>query len=112
MAQVKDFPKLEVKRFAIALCSRGVWGVITSESPKEIEFKDGSKSLCHTGFACRGTVIAGWGVNEGKTIIKRQGDSWASRAPHVIGYLEGINPNQPIEEILEYARRKLTAVNL
>lgn len=112
MAQAKNFPKLEAKQFAIALCSVGVWGIITSEKPEELTFKDGSKSVCHTGFTCRDTVVAGFGMYEGKTFIKKKGDSWASKKPQVVAYLYCVNPDTPIEDLIEYARRKLSALNL
>jgi len=112
MAQAKQFPKLPAKQFAVALCSKNVWGVIFSDGKQEIEFEDGSVSECYTGFACRGTVIAGWGHKTGETIIKKEGDLWASRDPHVVAYLEGINPDQPIEDILMLARHRLSALNL
>lgn len=117
MAQAKNLTNLPVKKFALALCSKNVWGVITSDEPKAITFADGSTSTCHTGFACRGTVIAGWGSQEGTTIIKKEGDLWASRNPHVVAYLgdfDGADINDPkvLAEILNYGRRKLACMNL
>lgn len=112
MAQAKNFPRLEPKKYAIALCSRNVWGVITSDGKRDIEFADGSSSSCYTGFACRGTVLAGWGIHEGKTFVKEQGEPWASRNPHVVAYLYEMSDDTPIEDILEFARSKLSAMNL
>jgi hypothetical protein len=117
MAQAKNLPNLPVKKFALALCSKNVWGVITSDQPKEITFGDGSTSTCHTGFACRGTVIAGWGEKEGTTVIKQEGDLWASRNPHVVAYLgdfDGADLSDPLvlAEILAYGRHKLSCMNL
>jgi hypothetical protein len=37
-----------------------------------LTFKDGSKSLCHTGFTCRDTVVAGFGMYEGKPSSRRK----------------------------------------
>lgn len=111
MAQAKNMPNLPVKKYALALCSKNVWGVVTCDEPKEIVFADGSKSVCHTGIACRGTVIAGWGALEGTTVIKKEGDLWASRNPHVVAHL-GDMEGFTMDEILVFARHKLSAMNL
>lgn len=111
MAQVKNITSLPVKKYALALCSKNVWGVVMSDAPKEITFADGTSSTCHTGFACRGTVIAGWGAQEGTTVIKKEGDLWASRNPHVVAYLGDLDGFE-LDEILQFARHKLSAMNL
>lgn len=111
MAQVKNIPSLPVKKYALALCSKNVWGVIMSEEPKEITFTDGSSSVCHTGFACRGTVVAGWGALEGTTVVKKEGDLWASRNPHVVAHLGDLDGFE-LDEVLAFARHKLSAMNL
>lgn len=111
MAQAKNLPSLPVKKYALALCSKNVWGVVTCDEPKEITFGDGSISVCHTGIACRGTIIAGWGNMEGTTVIKKEGDLWASRNPHVVAHL-GDMEGFTMDEILAFARHKLSAMNL
>ena len=54
---------------------------------------------------------------EGTTFIKKEGDLWASRNPHVVAYLgdfDGADLNDPkvLAEILNYGRRKLACMNL
>lgn len=56
--------------------------------------------------------LAGWGIHEGKTFVKEQGEPWASRNPHVVAYLHEMSDDTPIEDILEFARSKLSAMNL
>lgn len=111
MAQIKNFPKLAPKKYAVALCSRNVWGVIMVDEKQTIHFEDGSSSDCWTGFACRQTVIAGWGIHKGKTFIKEVGDRWASREPHVIAYLDGVE-KMSLKEILNLAARTVAIRNL
>lgn len=110
MATIENFPKLPAKKFAIALCSRNVWGVIMSDSKEAIQFSDGT-SECWKGFACRSTVVAGWGEGAGKVFQKDVGDLWASRNPHVVAYIDGME-NASLKEILAAARRKLSCMNL
>ncbi len=110
MAKVTDFPRLEAKKYAVALCSKNVWGVIMVDEKQDIQFPDAVSSVW-TGYACRSTVVAGWGVYEGKTFMKDVGDLWASRDPHVIAYLDGVE-NMNLKEILALARNALAVRNL
>lgn len=110
MAQVSQFTSLQPKKYAVALCSRNVWGVIMVDEPKEIQFSDGT-STCWTGFACRSTVVPGWGKTEGQSVVKDVGDTWASRNPQVIAYLDGME-NKSLKEVLAAARSVLSARNL
>ena len=111
MAKVTDYPTLQPKKYAVALCSRNVWGVIMVDEKQEIKFDDGSSSECWTGIACRSTVVPGWGIHEGKTFVKDIGDRWASKNPHVIAQLEGVD-GMPLKEILAMARRAIAVRNL
>jgi hypothetical protein len=75
----------EPRRGALAFCSRGALGIITSDGPMPVKYPDGS-----TGIAWVGNHL----TNE----AGRLGAPWSSRRPHVIGYIE------QVPELLEDAR--------
>lgn len=60
------------RKHALALCSKGRLGVITSEGPEPVEYPDGTK----------GTAWTGYHLPDGRP--------WSSRNPQVVGYLDDL----------------------
>lgn len=101
MDKIKNFKKLSPKKYAIALCSLNVYGLILVDEKEKIKFSDGSTSDCWTGITCRSAVVRCI-LNKDVTFIKDVGSLWASRNPNVVGFLSDVE-NLPIEEVLKLA---------
>ena len=76
-----DRPALLPRKGAIAFCSIGKLGLITSDGPHEITYSDGNKGLSWTGIQLTN-----------KHPDTPVGSPWASRTPHVVGYIDDIQP--------------------
>jgi hypothetical protein len=60
---------------AIAICSLGILGVITSDAPVQVTYPNGEQGMA-------------WiGISISITGQKPAGSGWSSRKPHVVGYL-------------------------
>jgi len=80
--------KLLPRKGAIARCSIGFIGLITSETPQEITYTDGNKGLAWLGIQLRhDSCIFPFGVDAGKEVVVVPGMPWSSRHPEVLGYL-------------------------
>lgn len=75
-------------KYALAYCSGGLLGLITSDEPKEITYNDGNKGTAWTGLQVTGGWIAGVGGDAGKRFFRAPGMAWSSRTPRVIALLE------------------------
>ena len=60
------------RKHALAYCSKGHLGVITSEGPESVEYPDGTKGMAWTGYHLP------------------DGRPWSSRNPRVVGYLDNL----------------------
>jgi len=84
--------RLEPKKGAIAICSRGCLGLITKDKPKKITYKDGNHGVAYIGIH----------IEEGeKTTI---GSPWSSRSPRVICHVEDLHLSGKFDEFLVKAR--------
>lgn len=63
---------MKPRKGAIAVCSRGILGLITSEQPEEVEYPDGNKGVAWTGIQ----------------LDHNPGAPWSSREPKVLYYEE------------------------
>lgn len=86
MEQNKSHPK----RGAIAKCSLGRIGLITSESPVPVTYNDGNKGTSWVGIQLTDGEVEGVGGDTGKIIKQKIGDVWMSREPKVICYIDDI----------------------
>lgn len=66
---------MEPKAGAIAFCSHGWLGLITSETPELVHYPDGNTGEAWTGIH----------LTEGKFPV---GYPWSARNPKVVGYIE------------------------
>ena len=57
----------------IAICSRGILGLITSDGVEEVTYPDGTKGMAFTGIKLSGPDV---------------GQPWCSRQPKVVAYVE------------------------
>ncbi len=57
----------------IAICSRGILGLITSDGVEEVTYPDGTKGMAFTGIKLSGPDV---------------GKPWSSRQPKVVAYVE------------------------
>lgn len=57
----------------IAVCSRGILGLITSDGLDEVTYPDGNKGMAFTGIKLSGPDV---------------GKPWSSRAPKVVAFVE------------------------
>jgi hypothetical protein len=64
------------KRGALAYCSMKTLGLITSDAPLEITYRDGQKGIAWTGVHL-------------SSVIAPIGSPWSSRTPEVISYVSG-----------------------
>lgn len=62
------------RRGAIAVCSKGSIGIITSDEPVEVTYPDGSKSMAWVGLHLTDKIA-------------KIGEPWSSRTPTVLLYL-------------------------
>lgn len=65
---------LPPKQGAVAICSAGSVGFITSEKPMEVSYPDGNKGIAWTGVHLTDKLAP-------------MGSPWSSRSPHVLFYL-------------------------
>jgi lipoprotein-anchoring transpeptidase ErfK/SrfK len=72
---------LEPKIGALAICSRGMLGLIT-DGPKEVNYGDGNKGFAWTGIQLQEHVY--------ENLTVKVGDPWSSRTPKVICYVEDL----------------------
>lgn len=75
-------------RGAIALCSLGLVGRITSDAPHEITYADGKTGVAWTGVQVTAATFVS--PFTGETVRVRAGDPWSSRTPVVLGYGEDV----------------------
>lgn len=78
---------MEPRRYALAYCSGGLLGLITSEQPVEITYRDNERGVAWTGVQVTGGTIAGVGGDTGKTFTVAPGTPWSSRTPRAIAQL-------------------------
>ncbi len=57
----------------IAICSRGILGLITSDGVEEVTYPDGTKGQAYTGIKLSGPDV---------------GEPWSSRTPKVVAFVE------------------------
>ena len=91
-AQNGLFPVLMPRRGAIAFCSLGRLGLITSDGPQEIHYHDGNVGFAWTGIPLTNGTVTGVGKDKGQIIEQNIGDGWSSRTPMVVGYIEDLIP--------------------
>jgi len=84
---LKDYPEElrnatygPAQKGAIATCSRGQKGLITSRSPMKVEYPDGKEEFAWTGVHL-----------EDHEDGPKVGDPWSSRNPIVIGNIDALN---------------------
>lgn len=78
------------RRGAVARCSLGRLGVITSDSMVEVTYGDGKKGFSWVGIQLTDGEVNGVGGHEGRIIKQKVGDVWMSRTPNVICYVDDI----------------------
>ena len=66
---------MEPKRGALAFCSLGSMGIITSNKPEEVVYLDGTKGIAWVGMHLTDKIAP-------------IGSSWSARNPVVIAYLQ------------------------
>lgn len=98
-----------IKKYAIARCSLGVYGIITVDAPQPVQYADGNKGEAWTGFVIRGTIIAGIGGHVGKTIHVKAGDLWSSKRPVFVAQLHCVE-HLSQADLIEFARRTINAM--
>lgn len=74
-------------KYALAYCSGGLLGLITSDTPEEITYNDGNKGRAWTGLQVCGGWIEGGGGDVGKSFYCAPGALWSSRTPRIIALL-------------------------
>lgn len=75
---------MEPCRGAIAICSRGIRGLILSEKPKLVTYPDGSSGVSWTGVCLDGP---------------HAGKPWSSRKPTVCSVIDIDNPPHRMEAL-------------
>jgi len=70
---------------AIAFCSLGRLGLITSETPVPVTYNDGNKGISWVGIQLTDGEVTGVGGDKGKVIKQKVGDPWMSKNPTVVG---------------------------
>ena len=68
----------KAKRGDIAICGIGCLGLITSDSPQSVIYKDGNRGMAYIGIHLTGKVVP-------------VGSEWSSRNPVVIGHIDNID---------------------
>ena len=79
---------LEPRAGAIALCGRGFLGLITSQRPVSVTYRDGTEAPTWGGFHLQHQQLSSAAGVVYRTV--EVGDSWSSRNPVVLGYLEDL----------------------
>jgi hypothetical protein len=74
-------------KYALAYCSGGLLGLITSGAPKTITYADGNTGISWTGLQVCGGSIAGRGGHAGQTFTRTPGTPWSSSRPEIIAQL-------------------------
>lgn len=69
------------RRGAMAYCSAGCLGIITSSEPQTVAYEAGNTALAWTGFHLRDDPGMGY----------RIGSMWSSRNPRVVMYVEDVD---------------------
>jgi hypothetical protein len=87
-------------KYALAYCSGGLLGLITSDAPKSITYNDGNKGMAWTGLQVCGGWIAGRGGDVGKKFFRAPGMPWSSRTPRIIARLDTVD-GETLEEQLK-----------
>lgn len=59
----------------LAVCSRGILGLITSDGPIEVTYPDGTTGVAWTGIRLSGPDVGG---------------QWSSRRPRVVEFVESL----------------------
>jgi hypothetical protein len=77
-------------KYALAYCSGGLLGLITSDTQQDITYNDGNKGTAWTGLQVTGGWIAGRGGDIGKRFFRAPGMAWSSRTPRIIAQLDGV----------------------
>lgn len=98
-----------IKKYAIARCSLGVYGIITVDAPQPVQYADGNTGEAWTGLVVRDTIIAGIGGHAGQTIHVKEGNLWSSKRPVVVGQLHCVE-HLSETALIEFARRTLSAM--
>lgn len=78
---------MEPCKGAIAFCSLGKLGLITSEEPIEVIYGDGNKGISWVGIQLTDGVVSGIKNDAGKTFPIKVGDKWTSKNPIVVGHV-------------------------
>jgi hypothetical protein len=76
------------KKFTVAQCTRGVYGLILTDKPEPKVYADGNTGLAWQGIVLKDITIDGVGGHEGRKIKVREGTSWSSRHPKEVFQLE------------------------
>lgn len=79
------------RRGSIALCSRGMLGLITHDAPQEVTYGDGTKAVAYIGVHLRDTG----------PISSLLGSRWSSREPRVIGHISQLDLSLCTLELLD-----------
>lgn len=82
---------LKPRKGALAKCSQGAIGIITSETPVEVTYGDGKKGKAWTGFHLEG---------------EKFGQPWSSRKPEVVAYLDELGKTAVLEVKLDTSNVK------
>jgi hypothetical protein len=76
-------------KYALAYCSGGLLGLITSDTQQDITYNDGNKGTAWLGLQVSGGWIEGRGGDKGKRFFRAPGMPWSSRTPRIIAQLDG-----------------------
>lgn len=74
-------------KYALAYCTSGLLGLITSDAPNSVTYNDGAKGTAWTGLQVTGGWIAGRGGDTGTKKFCTPGMPWSSRTPRIIARL-------------------------
>lgn len=74
-------------KYALAYCTAGMLGLITSDAPSETTYADGEKGQAWTGLQVTGGWQAQRGHEIGQRVFKTPGMPWSSRTPRIIARL-------------------------
>jgi hypothetical protein len=89
-----------IKQYSIARCSLGVLGIITSKTPADVTYSDGSHGIAWTGISLENVSIDAMNNFTGKQINIKAGDLWCSKMPTFISdYDSNIIPSCVLESL-------------
>jgi len=81
------------RKGALAICSKGRIGLITSRSPVAIEYADGNKGFAWTGIHLTDAVVGDGKAGE---------PFWSSRDPKIVGHVDDLTGKYPeIEPVVD-----------